>query len=789
MRQSNRSPRPSRSASLIPTVVLFLACPGAESAVLGPELGLSTEFVGPTFVRVMVEHTPDVAVSGNLGIAAWPLGDSRIAWSYSADGGSSWTQGGVLPRSAQIRNLEFPTVGIDDSGTAHIAVVSTDNFSRQSIDLYRLTADNGQFQVTGPESPLPRLSQNQGGYQFPRITCDPSSGRLYLAWTLHDHGSSPSRASIFLMTSLGSTWSAPTLLAEGACNGASLAVGPDGELFVAWNDFAANALTGRRSRDEALTFEPPVRISATSDNFTLPLSRSQGSRPNPLYRCSISDLAPNHPFIAFDRSPGPARGRLYVVWAERASGTVSTVTRFLHEVEPNGSLETAMPLPLDSRITGTATYVHFEGGERDLFYFENAAGVITWFEGHSSRFCGVIPIEEPFGTNLLTRWVPQSVDPLAPPVIFTVPSNRRYYLDMLSANTPAGYNIRLRRLVPDPASVARDHRDVVMTWSSDGGQSWEPKRLVNDDPYGFDNYLPRVAVDGMGGVHVVWYDHRDDPHSAADANLYWCFSGDGGVTFAPSQRISQTTSRFSGSSRGTTSGDYLGLSPTHTGAIALWTQVQENRAETGQMDQDIHGRHIHVDRPIQLNVDKLRATAASKWVRLDWRVENVDQFWRANVYRRSSTGGVFEKLGSVGASGEGGGRFEFIDDAVEGHRRLDYQVQFVQRDGAYFWSDPIEVDVPGGERTRLAVRRVEPEGPGQLILMETPNRGELQVRLFDVRGAEVRLLFQGVVEGGLHAIHWDGLNAAGGKAPRGAYFVRSTLGEHHVTARLLHLGP
>ena len=52
----------------------------------------------------------------------------------------------------------------------------------------------------------------------------------------------------------------------------------------------------------------------------------------------------------------------------------------------------------------------------------------------------------------------------------------RYYIDA-GGNGPhdQAYRIRLEQFVPDPSSVARDHRDVVLVSSTDGGSSWSPK--------------------------------------------------------------------------------------------------------------------------------------------------------------------------------------------------------------------------------------------------------------------------------------------------------------------------
>src|SRR5262249_2411485 len=138
----------------------------------------------------------------------------------------------------------------------------------------------------------------------------------------------------------------------------------------------------------------------------------------------------------------------------------------------------------------------------------------------------VVPYLEPYAGSL-------------PPLIYTVPINGRYYLDLgCGGPTDLGYLLHTRVLHIAPGQPSRDLRDVVLVSSSDGGASWSPKRRVNDDLSGFDNAMPSVAVDGLGQVQVAWYDRRDDPTCNELVRTYWTESLDGGVTFAPNRQLS-----------------------------------------------------------------------------------------------------------------------------------------------------------------------------------------------------------------------------------------------------------
>jgi hypothetical protein len=78
-------------------------------------------------------------------------------------------------------------------------------------------------------------------------------------------------------------------------------VGPEGELYVAWKAPGTTQFT--RSLDGGVTFPPPIVVHA------------QAILPDPLPG-ALFRVSP-FPTLAVDRSTGPARGTLYLAWADR----------------------------------------------------------------------------------------------------------------------------------------------------------------------------------------------------------------------------------------------------------------------------------------------------------------------------------------------------------------------------------------------------------------------------------------------------------------------------------------
>jgi len=167
------------------------------------------------------------------------------------------------------------------------------------------------------------------GYRPPRdqdkhwLAVDPRNQHLFCTWTEFDaYGSrDPADRSRILFsksTDHGQSWSVPVSLSEkeGDCvdddqttEGAVPAVGPGGELYVAWS--FDEGIYFDRSTDGGQTWLSEDRRIADQPggwSFDIPgLGRANGM-----------------PVTATDLSPGPHRGNIYVNWADQRHGTDDT---------------------------------------------------------------------------------------------------------------------------------------------------------------------------------------------------------------------------------------------------------------------------------------------------------------------------------------------------------------------------------------------------------------------------------------------------------------------------------
>ncbi|HKP52205.1 MAG TPA: S-layer homology domain-containing protein [Chloroflexia bacterium] len=114
--------------------------------------------------------------------------------------------------------------------------------------------------------------------------------------------------------------------------------------------------------------------------------------------------------------------------------------------------------------------------------------------------------------------------------------------------------------------------DILLSRSTDNGNTWGAPTRVNDDPLanGKDQYFPWIASSEDGLVHVAWHDEREDPNGA-QYKAYYTYSSDHGATWAGNIAVSTAPSN-PGSS--TFIGDYAGIDAVPGVVMPVWTDIR-----------------------------------------------------------------------------------------------------------------------------------------------------------------------------------------------------------------------
>ncbi|HEV3344130.1 MAG TPA: NF038129 family PEP-CTERM protein [Pirellulales bacterium] len=137
--------------------------------------------------------------------------------------------------------------------------------------------------------------------------------------------------------------------------------------------------------------------------------------------------------------------------------------------------------------------------------------------------------------------------------------------------SPDLYRGRVYLVYSDAAVPGGTNTNIFLRYSDDGGESWSPPVVVNDDlappnqvSPPVSHFLPSIAVDkATGDVAVGWYDTRNDPNNVK-TQFFVATSGDGGQTFSASRPVSPglsdaTSNQLSTYARSNQYGRYSGL--------------------------------------------------------------------------------------------------------------------------------------------------------------------------------------------------------------------------------------
>lgn len=112
------------------------------------------------------------------------------------------------------------------------------------------------------------------------------------------------------------------------------------------------------------------------------------------------------------------------------------------------------------------------------------------------------------------------------------------------ANVPAP-----RRPPPgEPSTAEFDDRHIFVRSSPDGGETWLPSKIVNDDVdrRNTQHYDSGISVAPNGRLDVAWYDFRNSPTPETDMpggnggganDVYYAYSADGGRTYSRNIRV------------------------------------------------------------------------------------------------------------------------------------------------------------------------------------------------------------------------------------------------------------
>ncbi len=101
-----------------------------------------------------------------------------------------------------------------------------------------------------------------------------------------------------------------------------------------------------------------------------------------------------------------------------------------------------------------------------------------------------------------------------------------------------------------------------------------------------------------------------------------------------------------------------------------------------------------------------------------------------------------------------------------------------------FYSNEVKSEQEVPSRFALYPNSPNPFNPVTKIVFDLPEREEVSLRVYDVRGRQVRVLEEGTLSAGRYDLAWDGRDDRGRSVGSGVYFYRLVAGENESTRKM-----
>lgn len=136
---------------------------------------------------------------------------------------------------------------------------------------------------------------------------------------------------------------------------------------------------------------------------------------------------------------------------------------------------------------------------------------------------------------------------------------------------------------------ASNGSDIMFTRSTDGGVTFSAPQRITDDPVNQNkwHWFGTLAVAPNGRIDSVWLDTRNAANNT-DSQLFYSWSTDGGVTWAPNVAVSDSFTPFEGYPVQNKIGDYITIVSDNTGGDVAYPATFNFNSTSGQHEEDVY---------------------------------------------------------------------------------------------------------------------------------------------------------------------------------------------------------
>ncbi len=202
------------------------------------------------------------------------------------------------------------------------------------------------------------------------------------------------------------------------------------------------------------------------------------------------------------------------------------------------------------------------------------------------------------------------------------------------------------------------------------------------------------------------------------------------------------------------------------GAHYIWVTVsdgiKEVRSELWEID-------------VQTSVELSSFTAAAepwKGVVVSWSTSHEAGNLGFELLRSTTAHGEYTRITRRLIPSRGEGRYQYQDSSAAAGERYFYMIEDLDRSGVRTLHGPVEVMLQLPAAYALEQNFPNPFNPETAVRFQLPRAERVQLIVFNPLGQQVRVLVDGKMEAGYHAVSWDGRGEGGMRVSSGIYYYR-----------------
>ena len=177
-----------------------------------------------------------------------------------------------------------------------------------------------------------------------------------------------------------------------------------------------------------------------------------------------------------------------------------------------------------------------------------------------------------------------------------------------------------------------------------------------------------------------------------------------------------------------------------------------------------------------------QADAGPDHILLSWITASETDCQSWEIYRSTREKDGYARMAVLPGQGstELEHHYRWTDRQVAAGQTYYYKLKQVDFDGTLWWSEPVSAAVAAAgtvpQGYALDQNYPNPFNAGTNISYRIGEYGRVTLKIFNIRGQQVRSLVDGGQNAGWHQARWDGRDAAGREVASGLYFCRLEAG-------------